>query len=101
MDNIILKTTNNGLVTHYKDGTLSVELDNILSIKKHVYKGMRAIKIEENNMDIIEVMDFGLNDNVLFLEIENQSTGEKSVIKKEVENNSNHHGWWIVSYPIL
>lgn len=100
MDHIIIKTTNNQMVKWYRDGSISVPLNNILSVKGHIYKGMQAIKLDAGYMDLIEILEHEIKNGFLRLKIKNLVTGQVSEIT-QILDNDNQFKWYIVGNGYL
>lgn len=63
------ENTQDEMVKYYKDGSISVPLDKILSAKKHIYKGMVAVKLDAGYMDLVESLKHEIDDGRLILKI--------------------------------
>lgn len=91
----------NNLVTQYRDGSISVPLDNILTAKGHIYKGMKAIIIHGGDMDMIEVIDHCIEDGYLHLKIKNLVTGKISDMYQILEKENDLFLWYIIGLGYL
>lgn len=101
MDHIVQKQSHNSLVKFYIDGSISANLNNILSAKKHIYKGMKAIIIHGGDMDMIEVIDHCVEDGYLHLKIKNLVTGKISDIYQILEKENDLFLWYIIGLGYL
>lgn len=101
MDHIVLKVSNNGMIKWYRDGSISVDLDNILTAKGHIFKGMVAVKLDAGYMDLIEVLEHEIKDDYLILKIKNLVTGKINIISQVLDNNQFNHKWYIVGNGYL
>lgn len=98
MNDIVQK---NSLVKYYRDGSISVALNNILTAKGHLYKGMKAVKIEGGDMDMIEVLDYWLDDGLLVLKIKNLVTGKVSEISQILDRANDFFLWYLIGLGYL
>ena len=85
------------ILIYHKDGSVQVNLDNILTIDHIVYPHMKVIKYEGNFFDPVEILGIYDDDNYVYLTIKNINTSKVHVISQHLDRDNRYFLWSIIS----
>lgn len=95
---ILMKMTKpESIVIYYKDGSVQVNLDNILTLDHKLYPKMRVLKKEGSHFDPIEILHIYDDGNYLYLTVRDIKSGKVGVISQVLDWDNKYFLWSIIS----
>jgi len=85
------------IVIYHKDGSVQVNLPNILTLNRILYKGMKVVKQEGSLLEPVEIEGIDDDDNYVYLTIKNILTGDVDVISQILDWDNTYFLWSIIS----
>lgn len=88
----------NGILTYFKDGSVRIDLENILTIDKIVHPDMLLLKQEGSHFDVVQILDIWDEDGYLMIQIKDRKTGRVHIISQILDRNNGYFIWTLISY---
>ena len=85
------------IVIYYRDGSVQVNLDNILTLDHKLYPNMRVLKQEGSHFDPIEIIGIWDDNEYVYLTIRDIKSGKVGVISQILDWDNKYFLWSIIS----
>jgi len=85
------------IVIYHKDGSVQINLPNIWTLNRILFKGMTVVKKEGSHFDAIEILGIYDDDKYVYLTIKNIKTGRVNVISQILDRDNTYFLWSIIS----
>jgi len=85
------------ILIYYKDGSVQINLDNILTIDHLVFPHMKVLKNEGNYFNPFEILGIYDDNYHVYLTIKNINTGKVNVISQKLDRDNKYFLWSIIS----
>ncbi len=88
-------------ILYLADGSVRIPLKNILTKDHVVHPQMKVLKMENNNIDPLEIIDISDDGLHVYLKVKNIQSGKESELMQTLDRENKVYVWSIISMDYI